>query len=851
NNSLSTTTEFISSPSALETGELSSTQVSSSSLTTITKNNSLSSTSYDKNETLSSSTTKIINNSLSTTTEFISSPSALETGELSSTQVSSSSLTTITKNNSLASTSYVRSKSLIDNEYSSSSIVVIPGDEESSYLTKLKQSISDLLTICDSALDKIPPISTTIDEIKSTEVVVSRDPSTTKVYNEAELRYLVDHGPYQPVLSQYPINESLKKINDTCRFVPKWYKEFPLIEYSPLSDAVFCFCCRLFGQGPGGNQSEDAWISTGVKSWNKIKGSQGAGKKGKIYVHNSSTVHKSSFQRYLIFKQRKNNVDNMLDKNLQHQQQQKIQEKKSNEEIIEILIDCIRFLARQALPLRGHVDNDGNFHQLVYLLSKHNPVLEQWIKNNNNRPYKITYMSKDSQNEFIQLLADDVQQKNLSDIRKARYYSVIADASLDSNRQDMLSIFIRFPSSFIFLGDAIANHILEVLNELELDTTKLIAQSYDCANNMCGEFNGVQAKISEKLKRNVRLSVLDDTTSSNLFALTPKTTISIRWNAKYQSIRSIYESIDEILEALDMITDDHIAFDQESRQQANSIITNNKTFNFFTYLVFMKNLMCMTNSIATQLQAEKLDLITAAEFSTQTIKLLETERSNEINLNNLVLISEKMTKKYGIDPESEFSRKHRKRKPPKRLDDNLQTTYQFTRIEYYRTIFRQVFDQLITEYKQVLTSIDSNVRSLTKISPKYITSFTEKDAKNICEMLQIHDADLSYSEVQLYKTEIFECNTIFAANEFIHDRKLYIPLLCQAYEYLLTMPVTVASVERSFSKMKIVKNRLRTQMNDERLNSLLLCTLETSILDELSNNELAKKWVKNKAGRRI
>ena len=46
--------------------------------------------------------------------------------------------------------------------------------------------------------------------------------------------------------------------------------------------------------------------------------------------------------------------------------------------------------------------------------------------------------------------------------------------------------------------------MLEVLNELELDTTKLIAQSYDCANNMCGVFNGVQAKISEKLKRDVR-----------------------------------------------------------------------------------------------------------------------------------------------------------------------------------------------------------------------------------------------------------------------------------------------------------------------------------------------------------
>ena len=37
-----------------------------------------------------------------------------------------------------------------------------------------------------------------------------------------------------------------------------------------------------------------------------------------------------------------------------------------------------------------------------------------------------------------------MQHKNLCDIRKARCYSVMADALLDSNRQDMLSIFIRF-----------------------------------------------------------------------------------------------------------------------------------------------------------------------------------------------------------------------------------------------------------------------------------------------------------------------------------------------------------------------------------------------------------------------
>jgi hypothetical protein len=38
-------------------------------------------------------------------------------------------------------------------------------------------------------------------------------------------------------------------------------------------------------------------------------------------------------------------------------------------------------------------------------------------------------------------------------------------------------------------------------------------------------------------------------------------------------------------------------------------------------------------------------------------------------------------------------------------------------------------------------------------------------------------------------------------------------------------------------------------MNDERLYSLLSCTLETLILDELQNTEILEKWLNNKSGR--
>ncbi|CAF2967015.1 unnamed protein product, partial [Rotaria sp. Silwood2] len=141
--------------------------------------------------------------------------------------------------------------------------------ETTSTFNKVKESINDLLILCNKTLENIPSTPTTVDKIQSTEKPISRDPSIIKVFDENELRYLVNQGPYQPLLPQYPVNKQLKKKNDTCYFVPQWYKEFPLIEYSPITDSIYCFCCRLFGRGPGGVQSENIWVSSGMKMWNK------------------------------------------------------------------------------------------------------------------------------------------------------------------------------------------------------------------------------------------------------------------------------------------------------------------------------------------------------------------------------------------------------------------------------------------------------------------------------------------------------------------------------------------------------------------------------------------------------
>ncbi|XP_042386310.1 uncharacterized protein LOC121977979, partial [Zingiber officinale] len=59
-----------------------------------------------------------------------------------------------------------------------------------------------------------------------------------------------------------------------------------------------------------------------------------------------------------------------------------------------------------------------------------------------------------------------------------------------------------------------------------------------------------------------------------------------------------------------------------------------------------------------------------------------------------------------------------------------------------------------------------------------------------------------------------------------------------AYRILLTIPVSVASAERSFSKLKLIKSYLRSTMSQERLNNLAILSIEKKILSKLEYKNL-------------
>jgi len=86
--------------------------------------------------------------------------------------------------------------------------------------------------------------------------------------------------------------------------------------------------------------------------------------------------------------------------------------------------------------------------------------------------------------------------------------------------------------------------------------------------------------------------------------------------------------------------------------------------------------------------------------------------------------------------------------------------------------------------------------------------------------------------------------------EFVIAADCY-PNVSVAYRILLTVPVTIASAERSFSKLKLLKNYLRSTMSQERLNGLAMCTIEKDILDTIDLDTVLDDFASRNARRSI
>ena len=135
---------------------------------------------------------------------------------------------------------------------------------------------------------------------------------------------------------------------------------------------------------------------------------------------------------------------------------------------------------------------------------------------------------------------------------------------------------------------------------------------------------------------------------------------------------------------------------------------------------------------------------------------------------------------------------------------------------------------------------------------EYSQKFTNKYKKFISKGLQ--DELIAITENINMRAEISNCPGV---KEFL---ELFVVKwrsasdycnLCTALMLYLTLPITVASCERSFSKMKQIKNYLRNSMGTNRLKNLAIFSIESIATKEIANNleNIIERFADRKARR--
>lgn len=178
----------------------------------------------------------------------------------------------------------------------------------------------------------------------------------------------------------------------------------------------------------------------------------------------------------------------------------------------------------------------------------------------------------------------------------------------------------------------------------------------------------------------------------------------------------------------------------------------------------------------------------------------------------------------------------------------FEVNYFLVMVDMANTSLKNRFEEL-SVFKSIFGFLLSskNMKSLDAIElKKCCTNF----AKTFCKdgSFDVESDDL-FSELRVLQTTLpHKQLCAIEIFEFVRDIDCF-PNISIAYRILFIVPVTVASAERSFSKLKLLKNYLRSSMPQERLNGLATICIEKDKLDEINIETIVNDFASKNARR--
>ena len=181
-----------------------------------------------------------------------------------------------------------------------------------------------------------------------------------------------------------------------------------------------------------------------------------------------------------------------------------------NQKVLLTILSNLRFLGRQAIPLRGDGSGlESNFQQLLYLRALENPHITEWLKRKTD-----TYTSPEIQNELLKIMSLQVLREIAKEMQASSFLSLMADKTTDRSNHSQLVIDIRWVQEVFedFIGlnhmerinaSSIVAALKDVLMRMNLSTSRMRGQCYDGCSTMTGAKKGVVKSMKEEAPRSI------------------------------------------------------------------------------------------------------------------------------------------------------------------------------------------------------------------------------------------------------------------------------------------------------------------------------------------------------------
>lgn len=168
----------------------------------------------------------------------------------------------------------------------------------------------------------------------------------------------------------------------------------------------------------------------------------------------------------------------------------------------------------------------------------------------------------------------------------------------------------------------------------------------------------------------------------------------------------------------------------------------------------------------------------------------------------------------------------------------------FAPLKKYRDDFGFLFnvEKLKTLSKMELKKCCNDLSSVLKVED-------DSDPDNVVCDSDIDPTDF-FEEMQVFVPTVPESvNDIKELLTYVIQNNLedIYPNLFIVLRIALTIPVCSASAERSFSKLKLIKSHLRTTMLQERLTSLAMLSIESTLAADIDYRKVIEDFSKQKS----